>query len=73
MLRYRALFTLNRFNRYAIPLPQVLGTQRPDGARLPVLAGQRQGRAAQHLSDRLTARPILGWQSLPAARASVAG
>jgi polysaccharide biosynthesis protein PslG len=26
VLRYRALFTLNRFNRYAIPLPQVLGT-----------------------------------------------
>jgi hypothetical protein len=26
VLRYRALFTLNRFNRYAIPLPQALGT-----------------------------------------------
>jgi polysaccharide biosynthesis protein PslG len=26
VLRYRALFTLNRFNRYAISLPQVLGT-----------------------------------------------
>jgi hypothetical protein len=26
VLRYRALFTLNPFNRYAIPLPQVLGT-----------------------------------------------
>jgi hypothetical protein len=26
VLRYRALFTLNRFNRYAIPLPSVLGT-----------------------------------------------
>jgi hypothetical protein len=26
VLRYRALFTLNRFNRYAIPLPRVLGT-----------------------------------------------
>jgi hypothetical protein len=24
--RYRALFTLNRFNRYSIPLPLVLGT-----------------------------------------------
>ncbi len=26
MLRYRALFTLDRFNRYVIPLPQALGT-----------------------------------------------
>jgi hypothetical protein len=26
VLRYRALFTLDRFNRYAIPLPQALGT-----------------------------------------------
>lgn len=26
VLRYRALFTLNRFNRYAIALPSVLGT-----------------------------------------------
>ena len=26
MLRYRALFTLNRFNRYSIPLPRALGT-----------------------------------------------
>jgi hypothetical protein len=26
VLRYRALFTLDRFNRYAIPLPRVLGT-----------------------------------------------
>lgn len=26
VLRYRALFTLNRFNRYAIPLPSALGT-----------------------------------------------
>lgn len=26
VLRYRALFTLDRFNRYAIPLPAVLGT-----------------------------------------------
>ncbi len=26
VLRYKALFTLDRFNRYAIPLPQVLGT-----------------------------------------------
>ena len=26
-LRYQALFTLNRFNRYAIPLPAVLGTR----------------------------------------------
>jgi polysaccharide biosynthesis protein PslG len=26
-LRYKALFTLNRFNRYAIPLPPVLGTR----------------------------------------------
>jgi hypothetical protein len=26
VLRYRALFTLNRFNRYSIPLPRVLGT-----------------------------------------------
>ena len=26
VLRYRALFTLNRFNRYAIPLPRALGT-----------------------------------------------
>jgi hypothetical protein len=26
VLRYRALFTLNRFNRYAVPLPHVLGT-----------------------------------------------
>ncbi len=25
-LRYKALFTLDRFNRYAIPLPRVLGT-----------------------------------------------
>jgi hypothetical protein len=27
VLRYRALFTLNRFNRYSIPLPAALGTQ----------------------------------------------
>jgi polysaccharide biosynthesis protein PslG len=27
VLRYKALFTLNRFNRYAIPLPRALGTQ----------------------------------------------
>ncbi|MGH2854264.1 MAG: cellulase family glycosylhydrolase, partial [Solirubrobacteraceae bacterium] len=27
VLRYRALFTLNRFNRYSIALPRVLGTQ----------------------------------------------
>jgi hypothetical protein len=27
VLRYRALFTLNRFNRYAIPLPAALGTR----------------------------------------------
>jgi polysaccharide biosynthesis protein PslG len=26
VLRYRALFTLDRFNRYSIPLPRVLGT-----------------------------------------------
>jgi hypothetical protein len=26
LLRYRALFTLNRFNRYSIALPSVLGT-----------------------------------------------
>jgi hypothetical protein len=26
-LRYRALFTLNRFNRYSIPLPAALGTR----------------------------------------------
>jgi hypothetical protein len=26
VLRYRALFTLDRFNRYTIPLPRVLGT-----------------------------------------------
>ena len=26
-LRYKALFTLDRFNRYAIPLPPVLGTR----------------------------------------------
>jgi hypothetical protein len=26
VLRYRALFTLDRFNRYAIPLPRALGT-----------------------------------------------
>ncbi len=26
VLRYRALFTLNRFNRYSIPLPPALGT-----------------------------------------------
>ena len=26
MLRYRALFTLDRFNRYSIALPSVLGT-----------------------------------------------
>ena len=26
VLRYKALFTLNRFNRYAISLPRVLGT-----------------------------------------------
>ncbi len=26
VLRYKALFTLDRFNRYAIPLPRVLGT-----------------------------------------------
>jgi hypothetical protein len=26
VLRYRALFTLNRFNRYALALPSVLGT-----------------------------------------------
>ncbi len=26
VLRYKALFTLNRFNRYAIPLPRMLGT-----------------------------------------------
>ncbi len=26
VLRYRALFTLNRLNRYSIPLPRVLGT-----------------------------------------------
>jgi hypothetical protein len=25
-LRYRALFTLDRFNRYALALPKVLGT-----------------------------------------------
>ncbi len=28
VLRYRAVFTLDRFNRYAIPLPAVLGTHR---------------------------------------------
>ena len=27
VLRYRALFTLNRFNRYSIPLPPALGTR----------------------------------------------
>jgi hypothetical protein len=27
VLRYKALFTLDRFNRYAIPLPPVLGTR----------------------------------------------
>jgi len=27
VLRYRALFTLDRFNRYSIPLPPVLGTR----------------------------------------------
>jgi len=27
VLRYRALFILNRFNRYTIPLPRVLGTR----------------------------------------------
>jgi polysaccharide biosynthesis protein PslG len=27
VLRYRALFTLDRFNRYSIPLPRVLGTR----------------------------------------------
>jgi len=26
VLRYRALFTLNRFNQYSIALPSVLGT-----------------------------------------------
>jgi hypothetical protein len=26
VLRYKALFTLDHFNRYAIPLPRVLGT-----------------------------------------------
>ncbi len=50
LLRYRALFTLNRFNSYSIALPSVLGTQRPDGARLPVLERTRQGGPQDDLS-----------------------
>ena len=45
MLRYRALFTLNRFNQYSIALPAVLGTSGLHGARLPGLDGT--GRDAQ--------------------------
>jgi len=45
MLRFRALFTLNRFNRYAITLPAVLGTR---GLRVRVYQEwMGSGRAAQ--------------------------
>ena len=44
-LRYRALFTLNRFNRYSVSLPSVLGTH---GLRVRVYQeGVGPGKAAQ--------------------------
>ncbi len=44
-LRYRALFTLDRFNRYSIPLPRALGTS---GLRVRVYQyWQGSGRDAQ--------------------------
>ena len=49
-LRYRALFTLNRFNRYSLALPRKLGTTRPASARLPVLGRAGQGRTQEHLN-----------------------
>ncbi len=55
LLRYRALFILDRFNRYSIALPSVLGTSGLRGARLPILVGPDQGGEAEHLSSR--ARP----------------
>jgi hypothetical protein len=46
VLRYRALFTLNRFNRYAISLPKVLGT---NGLTVRVYQyWQGSGNDAQH-------------------------
>ena len=47
VLRYRALFTLNRFNHYSIALPALLGTS---GLRVRVYqywAGTGRGRAAR--------------------------
>jgi hypothetical protein len=44
-LRYRALFTLNRFNQYSLTLPAALGTR---GLRVRVYQlWQGSGRAAQ--------------------------
>ena len=49
-LRYRALFTLDRFNRYALRLPGVLGTHGLPRAGVSVLSGRCRARhAAQHL------------------------
>ena len=45
VLRYRALFTLDRFNRYSIPLPRVLGTHGLTVRIYQYWAGR--GRAAQ--------------------------
>lgn len=48
MLRFRALFTLNRFNRYSLALPAVLGTS---GLRVRVyqVDGPGSGGTAEHL------------------------
>ena len=39
VLRFKATFTLDRFNRYTIALPSVLGTRQPRRARLPGMVG----------------------------------